>query len=100
LKRALAFVRFPLVSTSFSAQNVGDPASGKTYWNREAPRATACRNSHGGLGEGAFGPDLAAHGLSAAQVLRAVRRPWGIMPAFVESQLSAQDAAVCDAPEA
>ena len=32
-------------------------------------------------------------GLNAAQVTRAVRQPWGIMPAFVESQLSDQDAA-------
>src|SRR5262249_58647470 len=48
---------------------------------------------HGSAGEGAFGPDLAGRGLSAAQVVRAVRQPWGIMPAFVESQLSDQDAA-------
>ena len=32
-------------------------------------------------------------GLSAAEVKQAVRKPWGIMPAFVESQLSDQDAA-------
>jgi hypothetical protein len=31
--------------------------------------------------------------LNAAQIVRAVRQPWGIMPAFVESQLSDQDAA-------
>jgi cytochrome c553 len=31
--------------------------------------------------------------LSAAQIERAARQPWGIMPAFVESQLSAKDAA-------
>src|SRR5262249_17907979 len=67
--------------------------AGKAYWQRAAPRATACRNCHGNNGEGAFGPDLAGRGLNAAQVMRAVRQPWGIMPAFVESQLSEKDAA-------
>jgi mono/diheme cytochrome c family protein len=45
------------------------------------------------VGEGAFGPDLAGRGLNPAQFARAVRQPWGIMPAFVESQLNGQDAA-------
>src|SRR6202049_172767 len=49
-----------------------------------------CRGIHA---DGGFGPDLAGRGLSAAQVLRAVRRPWGVMPAFVESQISNQEAA-------
>ena len=44
-------------------------------------------------GEGGFGPDLAGRGLNAAQIEVAVRKPWGIMPAFVESQLNAKDAA-------
>jgi mono/diheme cytochrome c family protein len=69
---------------------VGDPAAGKTYW--ESPQ-TACRNCHGPLGQGAFGPDLAGRGLNTVQVLRAVRQPWGIMPRFVGSQLSGQQAA-------
>ncbi len=56
-------------------------------------RATACRNCHGLQGQGAFGPDLAGRGLDANQVKQAVRKPWGIMPAFVESQLSDKDAA-------
>jgi cytochrome c553 len=71
----------------------GDAAAGKAYWDRVAPRATACRNCHGTNGEGAFGPDLAGRGLNAAQIAVAVRKPWGIMPAFVESQLSDKDAA-------
>ncbi len=92
-KAFIAILLLPLVQSGAVAQVVGNPVAGKAYWEREAPRATACRNCHGGMGEGAFGPDLAGRGLNAAQVMQAVRKPWGIMPAFVESQLSDQDAA-------
>ena len=92
-KLALALLVLPLAQSGVAAQTAGSPAAGKAYWEREAPRVTACRNCHGGGGEGGFGPDLAGRGLNAAQVARAVRQPWGIMPAFVESQLSDQDAA-------
>jgi cytochrome c553 len=87
-----ALLLLPLAGLGASAQTAGDAAAGKAYWEREAPRPTACRNCHGTQGQGAFGPDLAGRGLSAAQVLRAVRKPWGIMPAFVESQLSEEQA--------
>src|SRR6266446_8931819 len=87
----VALLMLPLGQSVAFAQQ-GDAAAGKAYWDREAPRATACRNCHGVSGEGAFGPDLAGRGLNAAQVLRAVREPWGIMPAFVASQLSEKDA--------
>ncbi len=90
-KLILAMLVLPLAPTVAAAQ--GNAAAGKAYWERGAPRATACRNCHGTNGEGGFGPDLAGRGLSAAQVIHAVRKPWGIMPAFVESQLSEQDAA-------
>jgi mono/diheme cytochrome c family protein len=83
----------PLVHGAAFAQDAGNPAAGKTYWERAAPRATLCRDCHGVSGEGAFGPDLAGRGLNAAQVARAVRQPWGVMPAFTESQFSDQDAA-------
>ena len=89
----LAMLVLPLAPVAASAQIAGNAGAGKVYWDREAPRATACRNCHGANGEGGFGPDLAGRGLNAAQVARAVRLPWGIMPAFVESQLSDQDAA-------
>src|SRR5260370_6432715 len=90
----LAMLLLPLAQSSASAQTAaGDPAAGKAYWEREAPAATACRNCHGAQGQGAFGPDLAGRGLNAAQLMQAVRKPWGIMPAFVESQLSDQQAA-------
>src|SRR3954466_413908 len=89
---AVALFVLPLIQSGAIAQT-GNAAAGKAYWDREAPRATACRNCHGVNGEGAFGPDLAGRGLSAAQVMRAVAQPWGIMPAFVSSQLNEKDAA-------
>src|SRR6202043_4027058 len=92
-KLLLAMLALPIAHSAAFAQAAGDAAAGKAYWERVAPRNVDCRNCHGGNGEGAFGPDLAGRGLSAAQVLRAVRQPWGIMPAFVESQVSAKDAA-------
>src|SRR6267154_1701427 len=73
-----------------AAALTGNVANGKMYWDSNL---TACKNCHGMAGEGGFGPDLAGRGLNTAQVLRAVRQPWGIMPAFVESQLSEKDAA-------
>jgi cytochrome c len=90
-KLLVSLLMLPLAQSVASAQ--GNLAAGKAYWDREAPRATACRNCHGGAAEGGFGPDLAGRGLNAAQVLQAVRKPWGIMPAFVESQLNDADAA-------
>jgi cytochrome c len=93
-KMLVAFLVLPLSQSVASAQTAtGDAAAGKAYWDRVAPRATDCKNCHGAAGEGGFGPDLAGRGLSTAQVMRAVRQPWGIMPAFVESQVSDKDAA-------
>ena len=92
-KMLVAFLVLPLVQTVASAQTAGDAAAGKAYWDREAPRLTDCKDCHGLNGEGAFGPDLAGRGLNTAQILRAARQPWGVMPAFVESQLSEKDAA-------
>jgi cytochrome c553 len=92
-KLLLAMLALPIAHSAAFAQAAGDAAAGKAYWERVAPRNVDCRNCHGGNGEGAFGPDLAGRGLSAAQVLRAVRQPWGIMPAFVASQVSDKDAA-------
>ena len=79
---ALLFLPFAQGGASAPA---ADPQAGKTLW--EGP-ATQCRNCHGTNGEGAFGPDLAGRKLTVAQFSRAVRQPWGIMPAFVESQVS------------
>src|ERR1700730_17232475 len=92
-KMLVALLLLPLAQSAASAQTAGDPAAGKAYWDRVAPRAVDCKNCHGANGEGGFGPDLAGRGLSAAQILRAARQPWGVMPAFVESQVSEKDAA-------
>ena len=92
-KMLIAFLALPLAQTAASAQTAGDAAAGKAYWDRLAPRLTDCKDCHGLNGEGGFGPDLAGRGLNAAQIERAVRQPWGVMPAFVESQVSEKDAA-------
>src|SRR5215470_3718607 len=73
-----------------AANLTGNVANGKMYWESNL---TACKNCHGALGEGAFGPDLAGRGLNTVQILRAVRQPWGIMPRFNGTQISGQQAA-------
>jgi len=78
-----ALLVLPLVPAAAQAQ--GDAAAGKTIWDGPA---TQCKNCHGNNGEGAFGPDLAGRKLTVAQFTRAVRQPWGIMPAFVATQVS------------
>ena len=85
-----ALLLLPFTPTMASAQDVGNAAAGKMYWNNPG---VACRNCHGTDGEGAFGPDLAGRGLNAAQVYRAVHQPWGIMPSFIDAQLNQQQAA-------
>jgi mono/diheme cytochrome c family protein len=53
-----------------------------------------CRNCHGTKGEGAFGPDLAGRRMSVTHFVHAVRKPWGIMPAYLASQVT--DAELAD----
>jgi mono/diheme cytochrome c family protein len=77
-------VSLPVFAGSAAAQG-GNAQAGKTLWDGAA---TQCKNCHGGKGEGAFGPDLAGRKLTVAQFKQAVRKPWGIMPAYVESQIS------------
>src|SRR5258708_2190763 len=62
-----------------------DVAGAKALWEGNQ---TFCKNCHGKTGEGAFGPDLAGRGLSAAQFAQAIRKPWGVMPSFTEEQVS------------
>ena len=83
-KFAAALFLLPFLSTASFAQ-APDPAAGKALWEGNN---TFCKNCHGKNGEGAFGPDLAGRGLSAAEFQQAVRKPWGVMPAFVEDQVS------------
>jgi mono/diheme cytochrome c family protein len=83
-----ALLLFPLVQGG--ATPAGDAQAGKVLWEGNA---TQCRNCHGQNGEGAFGPDLAGRKLSVAQFRQALRKPWGIMPAYVESQIGEKDIA-------
>jgi mono/diheme cytochrome c family protein len=82
-----ALLLFPLVQAN-SAAPAGDAQAGKALWEGNV---TQCRNCHGQNGEGAFGPDLAGRKLSPAQFRQALRKPWGIMPAYVESQISEKE---------
>lgn len=85
----VALLLLPIAQRGIAAQT-GDPQTGRTLWEGED---TSCQNCHGGKGEGAFGPDLAGRKLTVAQFTRALRNPWGIMPAFLESQISDRDIA-------
>jgi mono/diheme cytochrome c family protein len=85
-KLIIALLAFPLLqSGAFAQGSAPDLAAGKALWEGND---TFCKNCHGKNGEGAFGPDLAGRGLSAAEFQQAVRKPWGVMPAFTEDQLS------------
>ena len=64
----------------------GDAEKGKVLWLKT--EHVECRECHGDNGEGGFGPDLAGRKLTRAQFIHAVRKPWGIMPAYAESQIS------------
>ena len=63
----------------------GNAVTGKAAWLDRR-----CRNCHGEQGQGGFGPDLAGRALTPAQFKQAVRKPWGVMPAFTERQSSDQ----------
>jgi mono/diheme cytochrome c family protein len=81
-----ALLLLPLMQIPSFAQNTTpDPVAGKSLWDGNN---TFCKNCHGKNGEGAFGPDLAGRGLSAAQFEQAVRKPWGVMPTFTDDQVS------------
>jgi mono/diheme cytochrome c family protein len=83
-KLATALLLLPFLQSASFAQ-APDTAAAKTLWESNN---LFCKNCHGKTGEGAFGPDLAGRGLSASQFQQAVRKPWGVMPAFVEDQIS------------
>ena len=68
------------LSLAIDAWAQSDAEAGRVLWqNRGLNRCVDC---HGTNGEGAFGPDLAGRQLTLDQFLRAVRKPWGVMPAF------------------
>jgi cytochrome c553 len=64
---------------------VGKAADGKVFW-----QAQMCQYCHGVQAEGAWGPDLAGRGFTEAQMKRALRQPYGLMPAYTETQVSEQ----------
>ena len=83
---ALACLTMPVAAGAQS----GDAAAGKGLWDGAT---TLCRQCHGANGEGGFGPDLAGRAMTPAQFARAVRQPWGVMPAFTREQVSDQQVA-------
>ena len=83
-----ALLLLPL-SPQVTAQPAGDAEHGRALWLETLH--VECRDCHGDAGEGAFGPDLAGRALTRAQFIHAVRKPWGIMPAYAESQISDQE---------
>lgn len=88
---AVAALLLTVVPEAWSqAPPAGNAEAGRTQWAVNM----RCGNCHGTTGEGGFGPDLAGRGLSLEQFRRAVRQPWGIMPAYSARQLS--DQAIAD----
>jgi cytochrome c553 len=79
-----ALLLLPLPRQALAQQ--GDVERGKALWLKT--EHVECRECHGDNGEGHFGPDLAGRNLTRAQFIQAVRKPWGIMPAYAESQIS------------
>jgi len=68
-----------------SAAQTGRVDAGKKFWD-----AQMCQYCHGEQAQGAWGPDLAGRGLTAAEIEHALRQPWGLMPAYTERQVSNQ----------
>lgn len=69
---------------------VGNPEAGKKHW---AFGNTSCLNCHGPEAQGAFAPTLAGRNLSFDVAKSQIRKPCGIMPAFIPSQLTDQEIA-------
>jgi mono/diheme cytochrome c family protein len=65
--------------------SVGKAEVGKAFW-----QAQMCQYCHGVQAEGAWGPDLAGRELSEAEIKHALRQPYGLMPAYTETQVSDQ----------
>ncbi len=63
-------------------------AQGDAKAGMGAFRGKLCHFCHGDNGEGAFGPDLAGgRGLTIEQFRHAIRKPWGVMLSYTETQL-------------
>jgi mono/diheme cytochrome c family protein len=87
----VALLMAPILPAQATAQTAlkGDPKAGAGPW-----RSHLCGDCHGEEGEGGFGPDLAGgRGLTFEQFRQTLRKPWGVMLAFNEQQLTDQQAA-------
>jgi mono/diheme cytochrome c family protein len=85
----IALLMAPLTQEPAAAAPKGDPAAGQQPF-----RAKLCYMCHGENGEGGFGPDIAGgRGLTFDQFRRAIRKPWGVMLAYTEQQLTDQNIA-------
>ena len=84
MNRLLATLIIAALAPVGAVAQTGVVADGKAVY--DGP--TQCKNCHGKAGEGGFGPDLAGRGLSVAEFSQAVRKPWGVMPQFTQSQVS------------
>ena len=91
MKKYFAAIIVLAASHNLAVAQSGDHAQAIKLWT--GPEAH-CRNCHGVKGEGGFGPDLAGRKLTAAQFTHAVRSPWGIMPAYIGSQISDNELAL------
>jgi mono/diheme cytochrome c family protein len=94
VKRAIAlFIALPLGAVLFAQDQspVGNPTAGKQAWSGGSLGGISlCWTCHGEQGQGGYGPDLAGRGLAFSQFKHAVRKPWGVMPAFGELELPDQ----------
>jgi mono/diheme cytochrome c family protein len=88
MRKSLLAIVLLACSVGTAAAQGGPHQAAIAFW--EGP-AAHCKNCHGVKGAGAFGPDLAGRGLTVEQFAYAVRKPWGIMPAYVASQISDQE---------
>ena len=75
----LAVLVAPLLLVAASPNARADE---KVWAQSSGTRVADCAYCHGDKGEGGLGPDLAGRKLTLAQFTRAVRKPWGIMPAY------------------
>ena len=90
MKITVAAIMLAASAPAALAQNAGDAAAGKALWEGSQ---TQCRACHGSQGEGAFGPPLAGRGITAQEFRQAARKPWGLMPAYSDGQVSDGDLA-------
>src|SRR3990172_3050061 len=87
---ALAFLLLGPAQVASSAPP-GTAEAGKAFWGKYT--SLWCLSCHGVNAEGGYGPDLAGRGLAFEQAARAIRQPWGVMPAYTKQQVSDQDIA-------